>query len=347
MKAVYYEKFQGSIDVREVVNPTVSDDSVIVKVGATGLCRSDWHGWMGHDPDIVLPHVPGHELAGEISEIGSGIKNFTVGNRVTVPFVSGCGHCTECNSGNHQICDHQFQPGFTAWGSFAEFVEIKYADVNLVRLPDEIDFVTAASLGCRFITSFRAVIDQGKVSAGEWVAVHGCGGVGLSAINIAAGAGANVIAIDIDDKKLKLAKKMGAIITINANFVENIAQKIIDKTGRGVHVSIDALGSQETCFNSIACLRKRGRHIQVGLTTGDHQHPKIPMDKVVAYELKIIGSHGMQSFRYEAVFEMIKTGKVQPRLMLGKTISLEEVPKALANMDSFENLGITVINCIR
>ncbi|MCF6358814.1 MAG: alcohol dehydrogenase catalytic domain-containing protein, partial [Draconibacterium sp.] len=89
MKAVYYEKFQGSIDVREVVNPTVSDDSVIVKVGATGLCRSDWHGWMGHDPDIVLPHVPGHELAGEISEIGSGIKNFTVGNRVTVPFVSG------------------------------------------------------------------------------------------------------------------------------------------------------------------------------------------------------------------------------------------------------------------
>ncbi len=344
MKAVYYENFQGAIDVREVPNPTVLKDSVIIKVEATGLCRSDWHGWMGHDPNIVLPHVPGHELAGIITEIGAGIKLFKVGDRVTVPFVGGCGNCPECNSGNHQICDNQFQPGFTAWGSFAEFVEIKYADVNLVRLPDEIDFVTAASLGCRFITSFRAVIDQGKVSAGEWVAVHGCGGVGLSAINIAAGVGAKVIAIDIDDEKLKLAKELGANIIINAKSYKNIPEKIISETSRGAHVSIDALGSQETCFNSVACLRKRGKHIQVGLTTGDHQHPKIPMDKVVANELKIIGSHGMQAFRYNAVFEMIRSGKVHPELMLGKTISLEEAPEQLANMNKFENLGVTIIN---
>ncbi|NOR73659.1 MAG: alcohol dehydrogenase catalytic domain-containing protein [Draconibacterium sp.] len=344
MKAVYFEEFQGIIDVREVSNPTVSKDSVVIKVGATGLCRSDWHGWMGHDPDIILPHVPGHELAGTIVEIGSEINNFEVGERVTVPFVGGCGSCPECNSGNHQVCDNQFQPGFTAWGSFAEFVEIKFADTNLVHLPNEIDFVTAASLGCRFITSFRAIIDQGKVSAGQWVAVHGCGGVGLSAINIAAGVGANVIAVDIDDEKLKLAKKLGANILINAKLVENIPDQIVAITRRGAHVSIDALGSQETCFNSVACLRKRGKHIQVGLTTGDHKYPKVPMDKVVAHELEIIGSHGIQAFRYEAVFEMIKNGKVQPDLMLGKTISLEEVPKALTNMNKFENLGVTVIN---
>ncbi|MCK5730397.1 MAG: zinc-dependent alcohol dehydrogenase family protein [Draconibacterium sp.] len=344
MKAVYFEEFQGIIDVREVPNPTVSKDSVVIKVGATGLCRSDWHGWMGHDPDIILPHVPGHELAGTIVEIGSEINNFEVGERVTLPFVGGCGSCPECNSGNHQVCDNQFQPGFTAWGSFAEFVEIKFADTNLVHLPEEIDFVTAASLGCRFITSFRAIIDQGKVSAGQWVAVHGCGGVGLSAINIAAGVGANVIAVDIDDEKLKLAKMLGANILINANSTKNIPDKIVAITGRGSHVSIDALGSQETCFNSVACLRKRGKHIQVGLTTGDHKYPKVPMDKVVAHELEIIGSHGMQAFRYEAVFEMIKNGKVQPDLMLGKTISLEEVPEALANMNKFENLGVTVIN---
>lgn len=344
MKAVYFEKFQGKIDVRQVPNPVVSTDSVIIKVGATGLCRSDWHGWMGHDPDIVLPHVPGHELAGTIVELGSEIKNFKLGDRVTVPFVGGCGYCPECNTGNHQICDYQFQPGFTAWGSFAEFVEIKYADINLVHLPDEINFETAASLGCRFITSFRAVIDQGKVSAGEWVAVHGCGGVGLSAINIAAGAGAIVIAVDIDDKKLELAKKLGANLLINAKKVKSVSNEIIKETGRGAHVSIDALGSQETCFNSIACLRKRGKHIQVGLTTSDHKHPKIPMDKVVAHEIEILGSHGMQSFRYQAVFEMIKSGKVQPELMLGKTITIEEAPAALANMDNFENLGVTVIN---
>lgn len=344
MKAVYYEKFEGPVEVREIPNPEVSSDSVVIKVRATGLCRSDWHGWMGHDPDIVLPHVPGHELAGTIFEIGSEIRNFKVGDRVTVPFVGGCGTCSECNTGNHQVCDNQFQPGFTAWGSFAEFVEIKYADINLVHLPDEIDFVTAASLGCRFITSFRAVIDQGKVSAGQWVAVHGCGGVGLSAINIAAGTGANVVAVDIEDEKLELAKKLGATILINARTVGNVSAEIINATGPGAHVSIDALGSQETCFNSVSCLRKRGKHIQVGLTTGDHKHPKVPMDKVVAHELEILGSHGMQAFRYEAVFEMIKSGKVKPELMLGKTISLVEAPEALMNMDKFENLGVTVIN---
>ena len=343
MKAVYYLQFKGPVEIREVPNPKVSPDSVIVKVVATGLCRSDWHGWMGHDSDIMLPHVPGHELAGVIVETGSEIKNFKVGDRVTVPFVSGCGRCPECVSGNHQVCDHQFQPGFTAWGSFAEFVEIKYADINLVKLPDEIDFVTAASLGCRFITSFRAVIDQGKVAAGQWVAVHGCGGVGLSAIMIAAAAGANVIAIDIDNVKLELAKIVGANVVINATKSDNVFEEIKNITGRGAHISIDALGSQETCFNSVSCLRKRGKHIQVGLMTGYHKHPKIPMDKVVANELEIIGSHGMQSFRYSEMFEMIKSGKLNPGLLVGKTISIEEVPEALVNMNRFENVGVTVI----
>ena len=144
MRAVYFEKFQGPVDVREVPEPIVSGGSVIVKVEATGLCRSDWHGWMGHDTDISLPHVPGHELAGIVYETGPGVQNFQRGDRVTVPFVGGCGHCPECRSGNQQVCDDQFQPGFTAWGSFAEFVEIKYADMNLVKPPDEVDFVTAA-----------------------------------------------------------------------------------------------------------------------------------------------------------------------------------------------------------
>ncbi len=344
MQAVYFEHFQGPVEIREVSNPSVSKDSVVVKVEATGLCRSDWHGWMGHDSDIILPHVPGHELAGIITEVGPEIQNFKVGERVTVPFVSGCGHCPECVSGNHQVCDHQFQPGFTAWGSFAEFVEIKYADINLVKLPEEIDFVTAASLGCRFITSFRAVVDQGKVAAGQWVAVHGCGGVGLSAIMIASAAGANVIAVDIDDVKLELAKKVGANITINAKKVDGVSTEIKKETVRGAHLSIDALGSQETCFNSVSCLRKRGKHIQVGLMTGDHKHAKIPMDKVVSNELEILGSHGMQAFRYTEMFEMIKSGKLNPKLLVGKTISLEEAPHALMKMDKFENVGVTIIN---
>ena len=344
MKAIIYENFQGAIDIKEVLDPTPKNHGVVIKVEATGLCRSDWHGWMGHDSDIVLPHVPGHELAGTIAAIGKDVQNFVIGDRVTVPFVCGCGKCGQCNSGNHQICDYQSQPGFTHWGSFAEYVRLDFADTNLVKIPDEIDDVTAATLGCRFVTSYRAVVEQGKIKGGQFLAVHGCGGIGLSAIMIANALGAQVIAIDIDDGTLELAKDLGAIETINAAQNTDVVEQVKSLTNGGTHVSIDALGSQITCFNSIANLRKRGKHIQVGLMTGDHRHPKIPMDQVMAHELEIIGSHGMQAFKYNEMLEMIKNGKLRPQKLIEKTINLEEAKVALPNMDRFENSGIVVIN---
>ncbi len=210
MKAIVIEAFAQPMQVCTVPDPAPHDGGVVIQVKATGLCRSDWHGWMGHDTDIVLPHVPGHELAGTIVALGKGVSRWKLGQRVTAPFVCGCGSCPQCASGNHQICDHQSQPGFTHWGSFAEYVALDHADVNLVRLPESIDDVTAASLGCRFVTSFRAMVDQARVTAGQWVAVHGCGGVGLSAIMIAHAQGANVIAVDISPDKLALAQSVGA-----------------------------------------------------------------------------------------------------------------------------------------
>lgn len=344
MKAAVYEKFQGPISVQNVEDPKPNDHGVIISVKATGLCRSDWHGWMGHDADIELPHVPGHEFAGTIALIGKNVKNFKVGDRVTVPFVCGCGSCRQCLSGNHQVCDHQSQPGFTHWGSFAQYVTLDYADVNLVKLPEEINDVTAAILGCRFITSFRAVVDQGKVSGGQYVAVHGCGGVGLSAVMIAQALGAQVIAIDIKDESLELAKKLGAIATVNASHNNDIIEQVKTISQGGVHVSIDALGSDITCYNSVSNLRKRGKHIQVGLMTGKHKNPKIPMDKVLAHELEIIGSHGMQAYRYPAMLEMVKNGKLQPEKLIGKTISLQEATFALPEMNKFDNTGVWVIN---
>lgn len=344
MRALVYEKFQGPLDVQQVADPTPKNHGVVVKVTATGLCRSDWHGWMGHDSDIKLPHVPGHELAGIIAEAGKDVKNFQKGDRVTVPFVCGCGTCPQCNSGNHQVCDHQSQPGFTHWGSFAEYVALDHADINLVKIPKEIKDETAAILGCRFITSFRAVVDQGKVSDGQKVAIHGCGGVGLSAIMIAKALGAEVIAIDIDDETLALSRSLGASHTINASKVGNVDDQVKEITNGGAHVSIDALGSQTTCFNSIANLRKRGKHIQVGLMTGNHQHPKVPMDMVLANELEVIGSHGMQAYRYPQMLDMIKSGSLQPEKLIERCISLEEAASALPNMDKFEAKGVFVIN---
>ncbi len=344
MKAVLFENYGVMPKIQNVPDPTTVDGGVVVKVMATGLCRSDWHGWIGHDPDIELPHIPGHELAGVVEAVGKNVKNWKIGDRVTVPFVGGCGTCPECDSGNHQVCDNQFQPGFTHWGSFAEYVGIHYADINLVKLPDSIDFVTAASLGCRFVTSYRGVVDQGKVEDGQWVAVHGCGGVGLSAIMIARGYGARVIAIDIGDGKLSFAKSVGAEFTINAKTTADVSEAVFEISKRGAHISMDALGNPITCANSIKSLKKRGKHIQVGLLVADQSTPNLPMDIVVANELEIIGSHGIQAFRYPEMLEMIADGKLAPEKLVGDTISLEQSIDALVNMDKFQSTGVTVID---
>jgi alcohol dehydrogenase len=343
MKAILYESFQSLPVITKVPDPTPSKSGVVIEVKATGLCRSDWHAWMGHDTDIQLPHVPGHEFAGTIQAVGSEVRNWKVGDRVTVPFISGCGKCPECASGNHQVCDDQFQPGFTNWGSFAEYVAIDRADINLVTLPEFMNFQTAASLGCRFATSFRAVVDQGKVTGGQWVAIHGCGGVGLSAIMIANALGANVIAIDIDEKKLELARKIGAAATVNAKQV-SVLEAIRAISNGGVHVSVDALGSPATLFNSVSCLRKRGKHIQVGLLLADQINSPIPMNLVLSKELEIYGSHGMQAWRYPEMIQMITSGKMNPELLIGRTISLEAAAKALIEMDEFRDAGVTIID---
>ncbi|MFC1550279.1 zinc-dependent alcohol dehydrogenase family protein [Candidatus Neomarinimicrobiota bacterium] len=345
MRAALFEEFGNPLIIRNVADPIPDDNGVIIKVKASGICRSDWHGWQGHDPDIThLPHVPGHELAGIIAETGKNVENWNSGDRVTVPFVAGCGYCPECQSGNHQVCDNQTQPGFTHWGSFAEYVLINYADVNLIRIPEEMEYVTASILGCRFGTAFRAVVHQGAVKSGHWVAIHGCGGVGISAIMIAHALGARVIAIDINDRTLELAKSIGADVTINASKDQNILNVIHDITGGGVNISVDALGSVITCVNSIACLRKRGRHVQVGLLAGNNFHPRLPMEHVIAKELELYGSHGMPAHKYPEMLKMITSGKLNPKVLIGKTVDLENVPLELEKMSKFESSGITVIN---
>lgn len=344
MKAALFEEFGQPISIQNVPDPTPHQDGVVIRVRANGICRSDWHGWMGHDGDVHLPHIPGHELAGIVEAVGVNVAKWQPGDRVTVPFACGCGSCGECLSGNHQVCDNYFQPGFTAWGSFAEYVGIRYADVNLVKLPESLDFEEAASLGCRFITSFRAVVAQGRVAPGEWVVVHGCGGIGLSAIMIANAIGAQVIGVDIKDEALHLAKSLGAAFTFNANKEADLIEAIHEITGGGAQVSIDALGSNETCLNSILSLRKRGRHIQIGVMADDDKESPIPMGMVMFKELELIGSHGMQAHAFGPMLNMITTGKLQPGKMITRRVSLEEGIKVLEKMGNFPESGVVVIN---
>jgi len=343
VRAVVYRAFSEEPGVEQVAEPDPPDGGVVLKVLASGVCLSDWHGWQGHDPDIVLPHVPGHELAGVVETVGEGVTRWRRGDRVTLPFVCGCGHCPQCASGNQQVCDNQFQPGFTHWGSFAEYVAIQYADENLVRLPDDMDFQMAASLGCRFATSFRAVVDQGRVSEGEWVAVYGCGGVGLSAIMIACALGARVVAVDIADDKLEFARALGADTAVNAKSRGDVAAAVRDLTGGGAHVSLDAIGNAGVCFGAIDALRKRGRHVQIGLMTGAEATPRIPMHKVIANELEIRGSHGMQAHRYDQMLAMIAAGELAPQKLVGRTTDLEGSVAALTSMGDFDTTGVTII----
>jgi alcohol dehydrogenase len=344
MKAAVMDAFCAPLVVREVPDPEPAEEGVVIEVKANGICRSDWHAWMGHDPGIVLPHVPGHELAGVIVETGPRVRVLRSGDRVTTPFCGGCGVCPQCQSGNQHICDHEYQPGFTGWGSFARYVAIPHADANVVRLPDDLDFVEAASLGCRFMTAFRGVVDQGRVSGGDWVAIHGCGGVGLSATMIAASLGAYVIGVDIDDEKLNLAITLGAKMILNARTSENVAEDIREMTGGGADISIDALGSLITSRNSIRCLRKRGRHVQIGLTLADEANVSVPMNEVIARELEIVGSHGMPAHRYDALLRMISSGVLHPKRLVGKTIALEEAGAELEAMGRFRQHGVTVID---
>ncbi len=344
MRAVYFSEFGGPVAIERLPDPAPPPGGAVIRVEASGLCRSDWHGWMGHDPDVTLPHVPGHELAGVVVAVGGEVALWRPGARVTLPFVCGCGACPQCASGNHQVCDRQFQPGFTHWGSFAQFVAVDYADTNLVALPDELDFVTAASLGCRFATSFRAVVDQGSAAAGQWVAVHGCGGVGLSAIMIAAALGARVVAVDIGEQQLERARDAGAEIVIRAGRSLSVGAEIIEVTGGGAALSIDALGHPDTCFASVACLRKRGKHVQVGLLEPGQRNTALPMDLVVARELEILGSHGMSARRYPQMLDLIQAGRLRPERLIGRTIGLDEAPAALTALNEFTHAGITVID---
>ncbi|WP_428954573.1 zinc-dependent alcohol dehydrogenase family protein [Streptomyces sp. cg35] len=340
MRAVVFERFGEPAEVREVPDPVAAPHGVVVRVEATGLCRSDWHGWMGHDPDIVLPHVPGHELAGVVEAVGADVRGWRAGDRVTVPFVCACGNCPACAAGDQQVCERQTQPGFTHWGSFAEYVALDHADVNLVAVPDGMAFGAAAGLGCRFATAFRAVVQQGRAAAGEWVAVHGCGGVGLSAVMIAAAAGARVVAVDVTPGALRLAREFGAVECVDATAVDDVADTVREVTGGGAHLSLDALGSAATCAASVRGLRRRGRHVQVGLLPED---PVVPMGRALAWELELIGSHGMAAHAYPRMLEMVRGGLVRPELLVTSVIALGDAPRALASMGSAAGAGVTVV----
>jgi alcohol dehydrogenase len=336
-----YERFGGNVDVRDVPDPVAPDGGVVIRVGASGLCRSDWHAWAGHDDSVRLPHVPGHEFAGTIESVGDGVTSWRVGQRVTAPFVNGCGTCAWCLAGQSQVCPDQTQPGFTHWGSHAELVAIRAAELNVVAVPDELSYDAAASLGCRFATAYRAVRARADVRLDEWVVVYGAGGVGLSTVMIAAAVGARVIAVDRNPAALDLALSLGAEHGLLAT--DSTPEEVAELTGGGAHVSIDAVGSADTSTAAVNSLRRRGRHVQIGLlSTGEL--PVMPLDRILAWELDILGSHGMSAADYPGMLDLVAHGDLRPQDLLGGAVSLERGAQLLPRLDQSGSVGITVVH---
>ncbi len=341
MRAVVVETFGELPTVQQVPDPTPSPRGVVVRVEATGLCRSDWHAWRGHDTDVVLPHVPGHELAGTVAAVGADVRGWRVGAAVTVPFVVACGRCEVCRAGEGQVCPHQTQPGFTGWGSFAELVALEAADTNLVAVPDGLDAVAAASLGCRFATSYRALTARARLQPGEWLSVHGCGGLGLSAVMIAVALGARVVAVDVSPDALSMARILGAEVGLLGP--DDAAVAVGAASGGGAHVSMDALGSPATCADSVLSLRRRGRQLQVGLLPGVAGHPRVPMERAIGYELDLLGSHGMAAADYPPMLDLVQAGRLRPELLVGRVVGLDDLPQALVELAGPPTVaGITV-----
>ena len=353
MRAAVYTEFHGDIVVRSVPKPSAPPGGVLVAVKATGVCRSDWHGWSGHDGDIAdhgLPFVPGHELAGVVAEVGSGVTTFAVGDRVAIPFILSCGMCGYCARGKPTVCSAQEQPGFTRWGSFAEFVSIPRAERNVTALPAAVSFMSAAALGCRTTTAFRAVMTQGALKAGETMAVFGCGGVGLSAILIGARvAGARVVAVDVSAAALAKATELGAAATVNVGaFGDNAearraAVRAVCNGGEGADVTVDAAGFAATCEDSVWCARRGGRAVQVGLPLGEGVAPQIPMARVAAWELTLVGSHGIGPENFREVLALVERRVFDPACLVTSEVTLAEGAAAIMAMDHGSPVGVTMV----
>jgi D-arabinose 1-dehydrogenase-like Zn-dependent alcohol dehydrogenase len=349
MRAAQMTAFRR-LQVAEIPVAAPRADGAVVRVEASGVCRSDWHfwnedwTWMGLN--LQLPTVLGHEVGGVVEEVGPDVRTVGVGDRVTIPFHEADGTCPYCRAGHQNLCDHEIIPAVHRSGRWAQYITVTAADLNCIRLPEGVDSLSAATLGCRYMTAYRAVVDRGRVQPGQWVAVHGCGGEGLSAVQIAAAMDAMVVAVDVFDHKLAKARGEGAVVTINARGLspEQVGQAVKDATGGGVHVSIEALGRAFTVHQSIQSLRKRGRHVQAGLTSQEERgQVAIPIDTLVTGEWEVVGSKGNPHPTYAEVLALVARGKLNPARLVTRQIGLADVTDTLERMTRFDTVGFEVV----
>jgi alcohol dehydrogenase len=342
MRAAVLTKFCAPLDQVSIPDPDCPEDGLVLKVLACGVCRSDWHSWTGSDPDVSLPHVPGHEYCGVVEEVGAHVTRWRRGDRVIAPFILACGQCPACAAGNQTTCPTQVIPGFTRPGAFAERIAVPRADHNLTALPETMDPTLAAALGCRVTTAWHGLTGRAALQPGEWLAVFGTGGIGLSALLLAKAIGARVVMVDVVEDKLSHASTHGADATVNAS-TNDAPGAIRDITGGGAHVAIEALGIQETTVSALKSLRKLGRMVQIGMPAGKHAQMTLPMDAVYSGQLAIFGTRGMPAWRYPSLLGLIEAGQVDLSPLIARRVALSAASAELAAFDGPTPPGVAVI----
>jgi alcohol dehydrogenase len=349
MRAAVLESYGEPLSIEQVDEPPMAENGVVVDVDACGICRSDWHAWQGHgewaDDQVPTGQILGHEPAGRVTAVGDRVERFDAGDRVAVPFNLGDGTCPRCRNGHGNRCEGGAALGFesAAPGAFAERVHVPHADYNLLALPTGVDPVDVAALGCRFMTAYHALAHRVSPEPGSWVAVHGCGGVGLSAISVAVAAGHRTVAVDVREEALDLARGVGATAAVDAS-EGDVVDRIRTRTGEGADVSVDALGRAETCRNSVRCVRPGGTHVQVGLTTETERgEVSLPTDWMTRWEVSFVGSRGMPPTRYDELFGLVESGAVDPGALVTREVSLDDVSDRLAAMTDYGTVGVEVV----
>ncbi|QQA41357.1 zinc-binding dehydrogenase [Pelagovum pacificum] len=340
MRAAILKAYNEPLKIEDRPDPTCPEDGVVLKVLACGVCRSDWHAWTGEHPRVKPGAIGGHEFCGEV--VAAGPRSaWKIGDVLVAPFLLSCGHCSACRAGVEHTCPDMIYPGLGTDGAFAEYVAVP-RDHNLSRLPDILDPVTAAGLGCRVMTAWHGLTDRAALKPGEWLAVHGTGGVGFAALLLGRAMGARVVAIDVVQEKLDHALAHGAEAAVNAKDPD-ATDKIREITGGGAHVSIEAVGIEPTLNGSIACLRPLGRHVQCGMPIGHTARMEIDLNGVFMKNLALYGSKGMPAHRYPELFSLIAGGSVDLSVMIGRRIGLSQVSDELAAMNGPTPPGVAVV----
>ncbi len=337
MRALVLEQFGGPFIRKDVAVPVVAPHEALVRVRNVGVCGTDLKIRAGRMGLGVLPLIMGHEVAGEAAEVGSEVHGFAPGDRVLVNFYVTCGRCQFCRVGRDTLCVEVRQHGFSIDGGFAEY--LKTPAVNLCKIPDHVPLERACILGDAVATSYHAVTKRAQIHPGTTVALIGVGGVGLHALQIARMAGGWVIAVDVNDARLELARTLGADAVVDARrgpFHEAVRQ-LTD--GQGVDVVMEFVASQDTLPSTYASLKRAGRLVFVGYT------PETPMSvmphELVRNEFEIVGSRANTKQELQETMDLVARGRIQP--IIDQVVPLEEVERAFDALREGRSLGRTVV----